>query len=394
MLQLYPRLHTEGRPNMQIEQKLWTPDSGWASLSPCEFPAEPQLVLAFGGRSIFKEGQLLREVAKMYPEAIIAGCTTAGEIQDVGVTDETLAVTAIHFSKTRVVSACVSMSDVADSYTAGKVLAEALEPEGLAHVFVLSDGLTVNGSDLARGLSEHVPDGVAVTGGLSGDQACFEETYVMCNGVATQNSVSVLGFYGEALKTGFGSLGGWDPFGTERVITRSKGNILYEMDGQSALKLYKQYLGEQAEDLPASGLLFPLTVRSAQGGSAVVRTILAVDEEEGSMTFAGDVPEGFYARLMKANFNRLIDGALMAAKSSAEPFAANPPELAILISCVGRKMVLKQRVEEEVEAVREVFGDTTALTGFYSYGEISPLLPSATCRLHNQTMTITTFSEK
>ncbi|MBT3192898.1 MAG: hypothetical protein HN341_10120 [Verrucomicrobia bacterium] len=379
---------------MQIEQKLWTEDTGWKALQKGETDSEFQLVLAFGGTEIFKAGSLLAEVVDMYPGAIVAGCSTAGEIHNVDVTDDTLTVTAIAFDNTRVASASVCTCDVENSYQAGKTLAAKLNSEGLVHVFVLSDGLAVNGSDLAKGLSEHVPDGVTVTGGLSGDQARFAETFVMCDGSPAQNCVSAIGFYGDALKIGYGSLGGWDPFGTERVITRSRGNVLYELDGQSALGLYKRYLGEQANDLPASALLFPLAVRTTRGSEAVVRTILSVDEAEQSMTFAGDVPEGYYARLMKANFNRLIDGAMLAAKSSAVPFGSTSPELAILISCVGRKMVLKQRVEEEVEAVRDVLGEGAVLTGFYSYGEISPLLPSASCELHNQTMTITTFSEK
>jgi len=380
---------------MQVEQKLWSDESGWQSLNDANtLAAKPQLVLAFGGRDVFKDGTRLREVCDMYPDTLVAGCTTAGEIQDVSVTDDTLAVTAVHFDKTHVAHASVLMSDVADSYGAGKTLAEALEPEGLVHAFVLSDGLTVNGSELAKGLSDNVPPGDTVTGGLSGDQGNFEETYLTCNGALRQNCVGIIGFYGDALKIGFGSLGGWDPFGPERVVTRSKGNVLYEMDGQSALALYKRYLGEHADDLPASGLLFPLAIRPVQGGDAVVRTILAIDEEKQSMTFAGDVPEGHYARLMKANFNRLIDGALTAAKTSAVPLGESHAELAILISCVGRKMVLKQRVEEEVDAVREILGDGAALTGFYSYGEISPIHPTEPCKLHNQTMTITTFSEE
>jgi len=380
---------------MQIEQKLWLPGSGWRSLNDAAtLTSKPHLVLAFGGTSLFKEGKLLQEVTEMYPGAIIAGCTTAGEIQDVGVIDDTLAVTAVAFDKSHAAISCTQMDEVTDSHATGRKLAETLVNADLKHLFVLSDGLAVNGSELAKGLSEGVPEGVTVTGGLSGDKARFQETYVMCNGAPEQNAISVVGFYGGDLKIGYGSLGGWDQFGTERVITRSKGNVLYEMDGQSALGLYKKYLGEQADDLPASGLLFPLAVRPARGGESVVRTILAVDEKEQSMTFAGDVPEGHYARLMKANFNRLIDGASMAALSSAVPFGSDSPELAILISCVGRKMVLKQRIEEEVEAVREVLGSRAALTGFYSYGEISPLLPSTICKLHNQTMTITTFSEK
>jgi hypothetical protein len=192
---------------------------------------------------------------------------------------------------------------------------------------------------------------------------------------------------------GSASLGGWDPFGPERLITRSSGNILFELDGRSALDLYKLYLGDHAAELPASGLLFPLSLRTREGDAGVVRTILAVDEESSSMTFAGDVPEGGYVRLMKANFDRLIDGAMGAARTSAGAAGVGTPDLALLISCVGRKMVLGQRVEEEVEGVREVLGEGTVLTGFYSYGEISPFTPSARCELHNQTMTITTFSE-
>jgi hypothetical protein len=205
--------------------------------------------------------------------------------------------------------------------------------------------------------------------------------------------VAAIGFYGSRLKVGYGSLGGWDPFGPERLITRSSGNILYELDGQPALPLYKKYLGEHAAGLPATGLLFPLSVRTTHEQGEVVRTILAIDEAQQSMTFAGDMPKGAYARLMKANFDRLIDGAHGAAKTSYESIGSSSADLAILISCVGRKLVLKQRTEEEIEAVRQVLGDRTVLAGFYSYGEICPSAPNANCALHNQTMTITTFSE-
>jgi hypothetical protein len=251
----------------------------------------------------------------------------------------------------------------------------------------------VNGSALVEGLSSHLPEEVTVTGGLSGDGGRFKETLVLWDGVAESNTIAVLGLYGERLRVGYGSLGGWDPFGPERLITGSKGNVLYELDGKSALELYKRYLGEHAKGLPATGLLFPLSLRTREGKTGVVRTILSVNEEEQSMTFAGDIPEGSYARLMKANFNRLIDGAVGAAKTSCDIIGRSSADLAILISCVGRKMVLKQRIEEEVEGVRDVLGDRTVLTGFYSYGEIAPFTPGGKCELHNQTMTITTLLE-
>jgi len=97
---------------------------------------------------------------------------------------------------------------------------------------------------------------------------------------------------------------------------------------------------------------------------------------------------------MKANVDRLIDGAHGAAAACYEAVGSITPDLAILISCVGRKLVLNQRTEEEIESVREVLGESTVLSGFYSYGEIAPFMSSTKCELHNQTMTITTFSER
>ncbi|HNT70258.1 MAG TPA: FIST C-terminal domain-containing protein, partial [Bacteroidales bacterium] len=194
------------------------------------------------------------------------------------------------------------------------------------------------------------------------------------------------------LKVSHGSMGGWDPFGPERLITKSTSNKLYELDGQPALSIYKKYLGEYSDELPGSALLFPLSVKLSENEEPVVRTILSIDEDEQSLTFAGNIPTGCYTRLMQANFDRLIEGASNAATNSIQTF--QKPDLAILISCVGRKLVLNQRIEEEVEAIRDILGTSTAITGFYSYGEISPNQGFNSCELHNQTMTITTMSER
>ena len=309
-------------------------------------------------------------------------------------TDETIAVTAVYFEHTRIQGATIKIANASESIQTGEKLAQMIKHEDLVHVFALSDGLHINGSDLVKGLAHNLPANVTITGGLSGDGARFQETLVFADGTPQENIVSIVGLYGNRLKVGYGSLGGWDSFGPERIITRSEGNVLYELDGKSALELYKKYLGEHAQGLPATGLLFPLSVHLEGNEIPVVRTILSVDEKEQSMTFAGTIPEGSRTRLMKANFDRLIDGASGAAKTSYEAIGSTEPDLAILISCVGRKLILKQRVEEEVEGVRDVLGEHVALTGFYSYGEISPFTPGAKCELHNQTMTITTLSEK
>jgi hypothetical protein len=379
---------------MMIEQNRWTERQGWEPEPLGRLGGSAQLVLVFGATSILKEKESFGRIKKAYPCAHLLGCSTAGEIYRTTVSDDSLVVTAIRFDSTQVKGARVSIADVKDSFRAGEKLAHALATKGLVHVFVLSDGLSVNGSDLVKGLTSHLPSHVSVTGGLSGDGERFKETLVLWDDPPEKDTIVALGLYGDHLRVGYGSLGGWDSFGPERLITRSNGNVLHELDGKSALELYKKYLGDHAKGLPATGLLFPLSLRTKEGETGVVRTILGINEEEQSMTFAGDVPEGAYARLMKANFDRLIDGSIGAAKTSYEAVGSSCPDLAVLISCVGRKLVLKQRIEEEVEGVKEVMGDQTILTGFYSYGEISPFTPGAKCELHNQTMTITTFSER
>jgi len=377
---------------MRIEQRKWKAQ-GWIAGPPGALGESAQLVLIFGATHILRES-LVEQVKATYPRAHVLGCSTAGEICGAQVSDDSLVATAVSFEHTRLKGGQVKLSQVENSFQAGVSLARCLDPEGLAHVLVLSDGLAVNGSDLVRGLTQHLPDWVTVTGGLAGDGERFEETLVFWDSAPERNIIAALGLYGSRLRVGYGSLGGWDPFGPERLITRSKGNVLYELDGRSALELYKKYLGEHAKGLPATGLLFPLSLRAKADETGVVRTILSVNEAEQSMTFAGDVPEGAYARLMKANFDRLIDGAIGAARTSYQAVGSTSPDLAVLISCVGRKLILKQRIEEEVEGVRDILGDHTTLTGFYSYGEISPFTPGAKCELHNQTMTITTFSEE
>lgn len=375
---------------MQTEQCQWTRASSWKMMGePLSQPA--QLVLIFGNQLLLSDG-LIASLRKRYPQACLFGCSTAGEIYGTQVFDETITATAINFDSTQVKIASAPVGK--DGYAIGKSLAIAIESKGLAHVLVLSDGLEINGAALVAGLKEHLPDSVEVTGGLAGDDFRRQETRVIADDVPKKGIVAVLGLYGTRLKVGYGSLGGWDPFGPDRLVTRSEGNVLYELDGQPALALYKRYLGEYASGLPSTGLLFPLALRGPEGNdTGVIRSIRSINEAQNSITSAGDIPQGSYVRLMKANFERLIEGAAGAASMSRQKLAGSNPSLALLVSCVGRKVVLQQRVEEEVEGVRHVLGAQTALTGFYSYGEISPHSPNARCEFHNQTMTITTFTE-
>jgi len=378
---------------MQIAQLLWTRQADPVEIARRGDCRAPQLVLVFAAPAWLREAATWRELQQRFPTATIVAGSTAGEIYDARVVDDSLVATAVQFDKTTLRQATISLAEAGSSRRAGEALIEQLSSPGLAHVFVLSDGLKVNGSELVAGLRDRLPEGVGLSGGLCADGPRFEQTHVCVDRFDADARVVALGFYGKDLRTGLGSLGGWDSFGPERRVTRAVGNVVYELDGKPALDLYEQYLGEHATGLPASGLLFPLMVRADRNQDGIVRTILAVDGIARSLTFAGDVPTGHFARLMRANFDRLVEGAAGAAHNCRETLAGQDPELAILISCVGRKLVLKQRIEEEVEAVQRVLGASPVLAGFYSYGEISPFASAARCELHNQTMTITTFSE-
>jgi hypothetical protein len=378
---------------MQIEQKKWTPEKTWETLR-CDLNdrALYQLVIVFGSRTLLSSTGFYEEIRNHYPKAEILMNSTSGEIIDTQVNDDTISLTAIHFNKTKFTTHSISISDCESSLEAGKKLASSFNNNELTNILVISDGQMVNGSDLVHGLQSILPKNVIVTGGLAGDGSRFQKTLVGLNEQPAEGKIIAVGFYGSDIRVSHGSKGGWDPFGPERLVTKSKANVLFELDGQPALDIYKKYLGEHSDELPGSALLFPLSVKMSDNEEPVVRTILSINEDEKSLTFAGNIPTGSYARLMKANFDRLIEGASNAAMNSMQKL--DKPDLAILISCVGRKLVLNQRVEEEVEAIRDILGNKTAITGFYSYGEISPTKGYMTCELHNQTMTITTMSEK
>jgi hypothetical protein len=379
---------------MKIQQKKYSKTAGWKMLRDDKVdPALYNLVLVFSSTEILSDAAIYTSIKNEFPGADILLNSTAGEIIDTQVNDETISLTAIAFEKTEIKTAVTHIEEVKDSYEAGKCLGAQLDPAGLKYVLVISDGQKVNGSDLVSGLQGQLPEGTIITGGLAGDGGRFKKTLVGLNELPGEGRIAAVGFYGNNLSVSYGSVGGWDSFGPERLITKSIANVLYELDGKPALDIYKMYLGEYADELPGSGLLFPLSIRTDKAGHSLVRTILSVNAEERSLTFAGNMPEGAYARLMKANFDRLIEGASDAAQNSMSN-KTNTPELALLISCVGRKLVLDQRIEEEVEVVKAVYGNKTAIAGFYSYGEISPSFNFLKCELHNQTMTITTIMEE
>lgn len=368
--------------------------AGWSRALPAELDGPQTLVLAFGAPLYAQQAETLQALRDALPQAVQVGCSTAGEIFEGEVRDNTLSVAVIRFASTELVRAVTPVADREDSAAAGQRLAAQLHRPGLRAVLLFSEGVQVNGTALVDALTRHLPPDVAMFGGLAGDGDRFGSTWVWDGREALDRHIVAVGLCGDRIQVGLGSEGGWADFGPERRITRAQGQVLYELDGRPALDLYKDYLGDLAASLPAAALRFPLSVRrDAADGEAVVRTILGVDEASRALIFAGDIPQGGTARLMRVNHLNLIESGGLALAAAAQEASPQGPALCLSVSCVGRRLVLGEHTEEELELLSQRLPPGSAQVGFYSYGEISPA--GGRCsRLHNQTMTVSVLWER
>lgn len=357
---------------------------------------EPHLVLVFGSIEYFSGNGIADRLAAHFPDAAVVGCTTAGEITSAGAKEKNCIITAIHFEHTNVAVVSARSSNIDDSQTLGRALGDQLKAHGsdLRAILVFSKGLAINGSALIDGMQEAAGTGVSISGGLAGDDGAFKQTFVLSPSGIFDDQIVAVGLYGDRLQVGYGSFGGWEPFGPTRKVTRAKGTVLNELDGQPVLDIYKRYLGDYAKELPASGLLFPFEMLNRHNNpTGIIRTILGVDEADGSLVLAGSIEEESFLRLMHASPDALVSGAEKSAVAAVAGMGGKP-QFALLVSCVGRKLVMGDQVDDEIDAVVEHLPKETVVSGFYSYGEICPQSGNLECCLHNQTMTVTVLSEE
>jgi hypothetical protein len=379
---------------MQIHENRYDEATGWRSPLPAGMDSPHTLVLAFGAPRWGADPRPFADLRAAWPQSVLAGCSTSGEMAGAELSDGSIIVVATRFEQATLRHASTDIADPQQSSAAGERLAAALRGPDLRAVFLLSDGLNVNGTSLVSALTAGLPAGVDVTGGLAGDGHAFQQTWILDQDRPTPQRVCAIGLSGPRLHVGSGCDGGWMDFGPLRRITRSAGNVLHELDGRPALDLYKDYLGELAAGLPGTALRFPLSVRPpGTTGRPLVRTCLAIDEQARSMTFAGDLPEGFEARLMRTTSEHLIHSATAAVAQATKGLRQEDPALVISVSCVGRRLVMGERTEEEAEAIAQGTPPRAVHLGFYSYGEIAPGADGGACGLHNQTMTVTAYAE-
>lgn len=350
------------------------------------------LVLAFGERSFLESTLPYKKLKLLYPNSQIIICSTSGQIAKTNLVTNTLVATSIQFEKSTFKVVEIDILLNSNILELGNTIKEKLLNDDLKSILIISEGSYVNGTELINELILQTKGVIPIFGGLAGDEYNFEKTLVGLNRDATPGKIVAIGFYGDTMRFGFSSDGGWSDFGPEREVTLSDKNVLYKIGDRYALDIYKEYLGKYADELPGSSLYFPLSMKENEDSEPVVRTILSIDELNKSMTFAGNIPNGSKVRLMKGNIDKLIDASYNAAEEIFNN-QNHKPQLIFLVSCVGRRIVLGNRIEEEIEAVKEVFGNKVLVFGFYSYGEISPTLNNVACELHNQTMTLTTISE-
>ena len=368
--------------------------TNWEYLSEKLDLKEP-LVLVFGNRYMLEDKNIYNEIKELFKDGHIVFGSSSGDISSSTVNEDTITITAIEFEKSNFIIKTTNVlenNSKLSSNAVGKKLIDQFNHKNLKYVFVVSEGSFINGSQLTEGMNAATEDSLLITGALCGDDSRFEKTLSSYNENPKAGEIVAVGLYGDSLEVTFSINGGWTPFGPERIVTKSKNNNLYELDGLPALDLYKKYLGDKSKDLPGAALLYPLNVKSSEDSHSIVRTILNIDEEQNSMILAGDIVENSKVQLMMTNVDNIVNAAEKAAINAIEP-RTKKPELAILVSCIGRKLVLDQRVEEEVEEVMEIVGKDTTITGLYSYGEIAPFIGENNCQLHNQTMTITLISE-
>ena len=321
---------------MIVDQIRWSSKTGWDKTP--AFSDAADLVLIFSDNVFFQSELCFTQLRDTFPQAQILGCSSAGNVMGVEISDGDMVATVVKLEHSSIRLAAVDAELGVEASKLGVQLTTELNSPDLRHIFILTNGLQINGSNFAEGLNQA---GFPVTGGMAGDGTRFDNTWIMANKPAKSRCAVALGFYG-SVTVGSGCYAGWEEFGANRIITKSDGNVLYELDGEPALALYKRYLGKLAKDLPASGLRFPLSIHEDKSDKGLIRTLLAVDEAKQSLTFAGDVPQGYVCSLMRTDMENLIENAGMAAEA-ALPENHNKSGLCLVVSCVGRRMLMGQR---------------------------------------------------
>jgi len=365
----------------------------WSESFDPSLDSENTMILVFFESTLVID-QHLKNIKAVYPKSKILGSSTSGEIQNGEINDHSIVCVVTRFKHTRLklFSAPINFATSAE---VGRTISESLVSPELKNILLFTDGLNIDGSDLIKEMHQTLLDkniNVPITGGLAGDGNRFINTFVIFGTEIKTHHAVALGFYGEHIQIFAGTGTGWDPFGPLRVVTKAERNTIFEIDGIPALKLYREYLKEDAQNLPVSGVLFPLGVSWGKNEN-IVRSVARIDEANNGLIFASRIPENSKVQLMHSNVMKLIKAAENALDNCPMDFTQDTPTLAVIVSCIGRRMIMGQKTEDEIEIIRDRLPIHAEICGFYSYGEFAPTANKQN-ELHNQTMTLIIFQER
>jgi len=355
---------------------------------------KPNFAFVFGDLAMLKNKELTGRLQSLLEGIPCAGCSTAGEITKKGRFENTVVIQGLsweHSDSHAVVKVSPNRKPVSD-LTDAFALAQQLPKVGLKAVLVFAPSANADAPSIVHGIKRAVGENVVVSGGLAGDGAQFESSAVYANGVLHSDGLVIVGIYGEAMSMVHGSAGGWRAFGGERTITSARNNWVDTIDNRPALEVYKEALGENAQYLPDNGLKFPFGIMTDScEKDGLIRAVLSIDEAAGAIELAGDIQDEKRIKFMRATSAELVHGAQQAAEKIQT--AVTSSSLIFCISCVGRKLIMGEAVDDEIVAVQETLQSSDNLVGFYSHGEIGPFFSKKDCQVHNQTMTVTVLSE-
>ncbi|PRY15087.1 FIST signal transduction protein [Kineococcus rhizosphaerae] len=390
---------------MRVHHARWDRAQGWSTPLPVA-DGPRTLVLVLAGPAVPAADVPVDDVRAAYPTSSVLGCSTAGLVLGEGLLDEEVLVAVLVFERTRLVLEHTPLT-AATSEEAGARLGERLLRHGrpdpsadggdLAAVLVLSQGRDVVGNAVAAGLSRGTGGTVPVFGGMSAGLpvpgGALPQCWVLVEGRPQTGALTAVGLYGDRVGLGVGTGSGWADLGPQRRVTRSEGATLHELDGRPALALYERYLGDEARGLPVAGLRFPLAIRRpGEPDTPVVRSVLGVDHAADTILLTGDVPQGCTAQLLHQDSEALADAAEVAARDAVAAASA-PVGLALVVTCLGRRLALGSRTEDELESVVAGLPAGTPVVGFYTYGELAPTA-ARSCDLHNKTLTVAVLGER
>lgn len=272
-------------------------------------------------------------------------------------------------------------------------------------LLVFPDGMGGDGIRVIEGLHSVLGSGFEIVGGYLGDDERFESTFQYYDGKIYRDTIVGLLISGRGeFITGIGVRSGFRSIGNRFYCTAAEGNVVKKFEEERALDLYKKFLGEaRSRRLPGICLEYPFGLidekSSIQGKEYFqLRCGLAVDHTMGTISLAASVPEGSPITLTAASRGEIIDGAKLAAQQARDSLQGAKPLAIFMFSCVGRKLVLGRRTQEEVTAVRKILGEDVPLIGFYTYGEMGPIDKMkeelAITKFHNETAVAWTLGGK